>query len=297
MIPQFPEFKTIGIEDMPVLEKHIKESSRSICELNAPNLVIWSDFDRPEATMINNNLCIRINPLDETPYFLEPLSTHCIEKTISTCLASAKKISRVSEQFIPLISSNGYQIRCIRNHFDYIYKVKDLAQMKGKKYDGKRNHIKRFVRLYPNYLFKPFSAILNDKALALFEKWFNAKKESRFFPRLAHQAQKTALENALKYYKELNLIGGALLSNDNLMCFIIGSKLNKDTASVHFEYCDPEIHGVFAAALNCPCNTIFKGFEYINLEQDLGIPGLRKSKISYHPVKIEKKYEITAGHK
>jgi hypothetical protein len=75
--------------------------------------------------------------------------------------------------------------------------------------------------------------------------------------------------------------------------FILGSRLNPETASVHFQYGDPSLRGISQTLLWEACNKTFSSFKYINLEQDLGIPGLRKAKLSYYPLRLEKKFEIT----
>ena len=293
MIPEYPRFKPIESKDFDKLQAQLSTEKRNICELAAANLLIWKDFDRPETTLINNNLCIRINPLNDEPFFLEPLSHNKLDETIKTCLGSAKNISRVSEDFIRLIPGNNYNITCLRSQFDYVYKIKELAELKGKKFDAKRNHIKRFIKQFPGYEFSPLSFKHKNDIFALFDKWFNIRKESRYFPRLAYNAQKGALEYTCRHFNDLGLIGGEILACNKLIGFVIGSKLNTSTISAHFQYCDPEIQGAPQTILWEACNKLFNGYEFINLEQDLGIPGLRQAKLSYHPYKIEKKFEIS----
>ncbi len=74
MIPEFPKFKPIDIKDYDEIKNYLEKSERFICELAIANMYLWKDFDRAELTLINGNLCIRINPLNDSPYFLEPLT-------------------------------------------------------------------------------------------------------------------------------------------------------------------------------------------------------------------------------
>lgn len=292
MIPKFPEFKSLELSDRSILAEHLRSINPNICELALANLYIWRDFDRPQLTSINGNLCILINPLNEPPHFLEPIGRNKPVETINTCLEYAKCFSRVSEDFISLIQNDKYKTSCQRSQFDYIYRIEELATLAGKKYDGKRNHIKKFTRHYPNYKYENLAQNMRNKALDLFEKWFKAREESRYFPRLAHSAQRNALEKAFLYFNELNLLGGAIFSENDILGFIIGSELNPETISAHFCYVDPTIQGIAQTILHAACGKAFNSFKFINLEQDLGIPGLRKAKLSYHPYKIEKKYRI-----
>lgn len=292
MIPKFPEFKPLELSDRSTVKEQLKRINPNICELALANLYIWMDFDRAQLTTINENLCILINPFNESPYFLEPIGRNKPVETINICLEYAKCLSRVSEDFISLIPHDAYKMACQRSQFDYVFQVSEFASFSGKKYDGKRNHIKKFIKHFPNYKYQELTPNMRDKALDLFEKWFKVREESRYFPRLAHTAQRNALEKAFLYYKESELIGGAILSENDLLGFIIGSRLNLDTISAHFQYVDPSFQGVSQIVFNEACKNTFNSYKHINLEQDLGIPGLRKAKMSYHPYKIEKKYKI-----
>lgn len=292
MLPEYPKFKSLEIEDLDQIKSHLKRTSPKICEWVLANLMIWKDFDHPLLTIINKNLCIYITPHNEPPYFLEPIGSHKIRKTIETCLKHAGKMSRISEDFISNLSPQEYRIKCLRNQFDYLYETKMLAGLKGRKFDGKRNHLKNFKRRHPAYEFIPLKSDHKKGCLELFEDWFSARTESRYFPKLAHISQKAALENAFSHYAKLDLAGGALLIDKKIKGFILGSLLNHETVSVHFQYGHPALRGIFQALLWEACHKTFSSFKYVNLEQDLGIPGLRKSKLSYYPLRLEKKFEI-----
>jgi hypothetical protein len=289
MLPEYPKFKPLEFEDLSQISNYLKKDSRKICELSLPNIFVYKDVEKPAATLINKNLCLLISPPDETPYFLEPLSNR---EAIDGCLKHAGRISRASENFISRIPSDAYSITPLRSHFDYVYLTKELAELKGRKYDGKRNHIKNFTRRFPDYEFIPLDSTFKKQALKLFSAWFEVRKESRFFPRLTYTSQTRAIETAFSYFNELKLIGGALLVEKDLKGFILGSTLNPETISVHFQYAHPDFPGVAQTLLWEACNKIFSKFTYVNLEQDLGIPGLRKAKLSYHPLRMEKKFEI-----
>lgn len=292
MLPEYPKFKLLELKDIDQISKHIKKSNPRICELSPTNLLIWKDFDNPKLTFINQNPCIHITPHNEAPYFLEPLGNHKIIETVETCLKHSGKISRVSEGFIQSLPHHQYHIKCLRNQFDYIYHIKTLAELKGKKFDGKRNHLKNFKRRHPDYEYVPLNPGLKNGCLELFEEWFALRKESRYFPKLAYTSQKAAIEKAFAYYDKLAFKGGALLIDGKIKGFILGSPLNNETVSVHFQYGHPALRGIFQALLWEACNKTFAPFTYINLEQDLGIPGLRKAKLSYYPLRLEKKFEI-----
>ncbi|MCX5751324.1 MAG: phosphatidylglycerol lysyltransferase domain-containing protein [Candidatus Saganbacteria bacterium] len=293
MLPNYQTLKKLEIDDQKLFQKAADSYNPKICELAFANLIVWQNFDRPEYTFINNNLCVLINPLNESPFFLEPLGKNKLKETIETCFNHCNKLSRLSEDFLFQLDQEKYKINCLRSHSDYVYETKALAELKGKKFDGKRNHIKRFQKQFPDYEFIPLKAEHKDAALELFAEWFKVRQESRFFPKLAEVAQKKALDNAFANFDHLLLKGCALLINKKLKGFIIGSRLNTETYSLHFQYTDPQLHGISQALLWEACNKTFQDSKYVNLEQDLGIPGLRTAKLSYHPHHLERKFEIS----
>jgi hypothetical protein len=292
MIPEYPKFKFVELSDLSHISKHLKHYTCDVCELNLANIFIWRNFDHPQLTCINHNLCIYVSPANEPPYFLEPVGKHKLLETTGVCLKHAGKMSRLSSEFIAKLPKENYKISEIRNQFDYIYETKALAELKGRKFDGKRNHIKKFKQRHPNYKFIPLTPKHLKDAFKFFEEWFAIRKESRHFPKLAYTSQKAAIGETFTNFDKLNLIGGALYFEGEMKGFTAGSFLNKETITVHFMYGHPALQGISQLLLWEACNKIFSSAKYINLEQDLGIPGLRKAKLSNYPLRLEKKYEI-----
>lgn len=293
MIPKYPKFKFVELSDLPFILKHLRDYPCDICELNLVNIFIWRNFDHPQLTHINHNLCIYVSPANEPPYFLGPIGNHKIRETVNICLKHSGKISRATESFVSKLPLQNYKIKCLRNQFDYIYETKSLAELKGRKFDGKRNHIKKFKQRHPNYEFISLSPEHQKDVFKLFEEWFAIRKESRHFPKLAYTSQKSAIKESFTHFNKLNLIGGVIYIDGEIKGFTAGSFLNKETITVHFMYGHPSLQGISQVLLWEACNRTYAKAKYLNLEQDLGIPGLRKSKLSNHPVRLEKKYEIT----
>jgi hypothetical protein len=111
-------------------------------------------------------------------------------------------------------------------------------------------------------------------------------------PALAYTSQRGALKEALRHFDELNLMGGGLVEDDKLLAFVVGYKLNRNTACVQFMYVHPKAGSAGQMVLKEACRKTFSSFELVNLEQDLGLKGLRRMKQSYQPLRMEEKYEI-----
>ena len=155
----------------------------------------------------------------------------------------AGKISRVSADFLQKLDETKYFHKCLRSQGDYIYLTKDLAELLGKKYDGKRNHIKKFTRLFPGYSYVRLTKEMSDEAMALFEKWQMVRMESQPLTKVSYEAQKMAIKRAFEYFDILGLFGGAIFANDRMKAFTIGSPVSDEMVSIHFSYTDPAANG------------------------------------------------------
>jgi hypothetical protein len=292
VIPHYPELKPLQIGDRLWIAKKLKKSGGETCELTLGNIFIWRNFDRTRITCLNENICMLICQPDEPPYFLPPIGNRLIPETVATLCENVPRMSRAPKSFTRLLDSSRYSFLPLRQQFDYLYLRSALAELKGKKYDGKRNHLKRFKSAHSLYRYLPLNVEQKSQALALFERWFRIREESKFFPRLAYTSQKAAVSEALENFNELHLRGGCLLSGNEFLGFTLGSEINPESFAVHFLYGDPAAPGISQTLLREACTKTYLEYKYIDLEQDLGIPGLRTAKLSYHPLRLEEKYEI-----
>lgn len=292
MRPVFPEFKSLEFEDAAIVNEYLKRSPRSMCEYSLANIMIWKNFDSPSYTFINDSLCLRMEPPNEPAYFFEPLGSSGPMDIVKTCLAHTGKMSRISSSFVSKISVSGIKIKPLRDQFDYIYRTRELAELKGRKFDGKRNHIRRMKRACPQYEYVKLKKEDSGTALKLFDGWFAAKVADRSIDELLFDCQRGILKRSFELFEELDLFGGMLKADGECLGFVIGNKLRDRMACVHFSYARTDIPGSYQALLWEACRDTFSGYEFVNLEQDLGVSGIRKVKESYYPLRFEEKFEI-----
>ena len=171
-----------------------------------------------------------------------------------------------------------------RNTFEYIYSISDLAQLKGKKYHSKRNHISQFERSFDWEFVSPLQ---KSEYLDFFEKWFKIHKddETAFNPK-EYEALKKALDN----FESLELFGCAVKVGEQIVASAIGEAINEETMLVHFEKALPDFKGAYAVINREFCKQNSARFNLVNREEDMGIPGLRKAKLSYKPKILLSKY-------
>lgn len=292
MIPKFPLFKTLDLSLKDEIASYLAKFPSITCELCLANIYIWSKTNQVQLTLINDNLCLLVTCPDIPPFFIEPIGNNLLTKTIYDCLKYCGYMLHLSEDSLKNFTlSSNYQIVETPEYFEYVYATQELGIMKGTKFHGKRNHISQFKRLFPNFKYLPITKDFKDEALKIFSLWtHNAtrtslKKSSAF-------AQESAIANAFAYFNDFNFNGGYIEVDNKVLGFVLGSPLNQNTINLHFQYGVPGVHGIYPVLLQQFCLQAQKQFTYINLEQDLGVAGLRKMKLSYHPERIDKKYSI-----
>jgi len=176
-----------------------------------------------------------------------------------------------------------------REHWDYIYDLKELIELKGNRFHKKKNLLHQF-RKQTDYRFSPLTVELIGKALAMQQTWCTWRDcESSN----ALEAENRVIERVLDSWEKLKGIhGGAIFSDDRMIAYTVAEGLDEETLLIHFEKGDPEYRGIYQAINQIFLENKGSGYKRVNREQDLGDEGLRKAKMSYHPVGYNKKYRV-----
>lgn len=286
-LPRFPEFKIIELDDRNVLAAAIARHPSEVCELHFANIFPWRHFEHSKLTVVNGNICILCEPPSEPAYFLQPIGESEIEGTLRTCLSFAPRLSRIEESFAA-IYGGPYRCELDRDNFDYVYLSEDLITLKGKKYDGKRNRIRKFERTYA-YDYRRLSRDDLPGCRELLVRWLELKAGSDGF---LGDVWREVIEEELAYSDELGLRGGVFEVSGRVAAFSLGARLTPETAVIPIEIVDPSCDGLSQIVNREFVRREWADFRFINREQDNGIPGLRSAKTSYHPHHLVKKYNI-----
>jgi hypothetical protein len=284
--PLYPDFKPLGFEDRALVKRYLDAHPAGVCEMNFANIFIWKDSERPRYTILNGNLCILVDPTFEPPYFLPPAGASEIINTVQTCLTHAPRLSRVPEAFVQKCG-DAFRAEEDRDNFDYVYLSEDLAELKGKKFDGKRNRIKKFEASFV-HSYEKLGRGHVDGCRRLLHEWYEVKGNSD--PYMA--AEKQAILEALSMFEELYLTGGVVMIAGQVEAFTLGKPLTSDTALIQIEIANPAFPGLAQWINREFVRREWSAYRFINREQDVGVPGLRKAKLSYQPAHLVKKYNL-----
>lgn len=171
---------------------------------------------------------------------------------------------------------------------DYIYGQQELATLSGRAYHKKKNHLSKFKRTYNNIRYSEIGAGNIEDAVIIEDNWY---KEHIKDGDASINMEYSAIKEALLHFDDIALTGGILYVNDVPAAMTIASYINDDTVDIHFEKCIGEYAAAGGyAAINQMHAEALKNVMYINREEDINIPGLRKAKESYHPKIMLKKY-------
>lgn len=177
-------------------------------------------------------------------------------------------------------------------HWDYLYLATELASLKGNRFHKKRNLVNQFLKKY-DFRFVPLGKVWMVPAMEMQENWC-VWRDCESNETL--NAENRVIEKIFQQWENLEgIFGGGLLIGEQIVAYTVGEKISENTLLVHFEKGNPDYIGVYQAINQQFINHVKTGLEFINREQDLGDPGLRKAKRSYHPTGYIRKYRLQAG--
>ena len=291
------EFRRLDIEDKSTVQKYVLESGRRNCDLTFSNLYSWRFLYLTEIAEHKGFLTIKFY-LDNEAAYMFPVGKGNLKEIIEDLMDDAAS-SGASFRMFGICTENINEIESLypgkftftseRDYADYIYMRTDLATLQGKKFQPKRNHINKFKKSYPAYEFKPLTDDLIAECLKLEAQWCKANNcgENENL-----QNERKSMNIALKNIHELDIKGGVLFVDGNIIGFTYGAPVNNETFDTCVEKANTDYEGAYAVLNNEFANMLPEQYIYINREEDLGIEGLRKAKLSYNPNVILEKYRL-----
>lgn len=199
--------------------------------------------------------------------------------------------------FVPRSYVDHFKSDAVERHFevsghgaydDYVYRVDDLAQLKGNRYSKKRNLIKQFQRNYVDagkVVVEPIAAQSVEDCLVFLEEWCR-ERDCDADDQMDLACEKQAAINTLTHFGALGVKGILLRIDGKVNAFGVSAPLTRDMATLQYEKAFSSIKGLYQYFDNACARMLFNGYTYLNKESDMGIPGLAKAKRSYHPVKM-----------
>jgi len=176
-----------------------------------------------------------------------------------------------------------------RGHWDYLYSFTDLVELKGNRFHKKRNLLNQFKRKY-DFKYASFGKEIIELAKAMQEDWCTWRDCESSESLLAENNAILRILNSSQRLEGLS--GGAVMVEEKMAAYTVAERISDDTLLIHFEKGDPAFKGGYQAINQVFLEHSAGDLSIVNREQDLDNPGLRRAKLSYHPLGFVKKYRV-----
>ena len=306
------DWKDVTFQDKARIEEKICASGCHGADYGFANLFIWRKAYKPQIAFCDDRLLVGMPQWNVYAY---PKGDGPVKNSIELLFAEAHErgqklrirglTDKTLEEFLPLYGDR-FEISEDRDNADYIYMTEKLCELPGRHLSSKRNHIKHFERNGPWEFHKiaagscgVFTSCGNgpcgklssiEEAKAFVDEFYKEKND----PDLADEAG--AIEEMFANYEELGFLGGMLYQNGAPVAFTAGTKLDEEVFDTHFEKALPGVEGAYTMVNREFARLVRAEFPDIvafNREEDMGIEGLRRAKLSYHPDILLMKYFAT----
>lgn len=292
------EFHTVKLEDKDLFDKYFRQRRYEGSESTFTNLYMWRECYNVEWAMFEDFLCIK-GKLEDMDFVLPPygIKDEGIERAVNKLVEYfeahnltflMRAVSPEMKEVLQGLYGDKFTFTEEEDVNDYVYLAENLINLAGRKYHRKRNHIKKFKQEYPDYQHVPLTKDLLDLCIINLKEWCLKKgcEEDKSL-----LCERDAAINAFEAIDYLDYKGSVILINGNVEAFTFGEALNDDTVLIHVEKANQDINGIYQVINQEFLQNNWSHMKYVNREEDLGIPGLRKSKQSYYPVKMIVKYK------
>ncbi|MCL2817049.1 MAG: phosphatidylglycerol lysyltransferase domain-containing protein [Clostridiales bacterium] len=292
--------KPISLQDKDLFNEYLAGCANRTALYNFTSLFIWRGWGGGTFWRVSEGaLCVYKQIKDQT-FNLPPISAdeNKAAAAVEELLAQSQKSSQplvfyeVTEELLAFFSRRWpgkFEIKENRNGSNYIYNTADLISLSGKPYAAKRNHINSFVREHAGHALLPLTPALIPQCREYMREWLDSRGKEKN-PALFAEFEGTML--ALESFGHLDYQGACLMSGREMFGFTIGEALNKDTVVIHIEKATAAVNGAYPLINQLFLRQFWQEFPFVNRCEDMGDPGLRKAKLSYHPCRMETVYTL-----
>lgn len=292
------EFKKATLEDRPLMMQYFQQYPSRSCERTFANVFLWARFYNVTFAVVEDTLVFKSEKEDGFSFTYPAGEIHNIKNAIDLLCAYSKErnvpfsmycVTPENFEEIEGLYPGRFEIEYDEDSADYVYESEKLATLSGKKLHAKRNHINKFKKMYEDrWSYEPLTKENLEDCFQMALKWRN---ENGCEEDKEKNAELCVTLNSLRLFEELELIGGILKVDGEIVAFTIGEPICDDTFVVHIEKAFADVEGAYTMINQQFVQNSCMDYQYVNREEDTGAEGLRKAKRSYRPVfMVEKGY-------
>ena len=288
------QFKRPELEDRELMHSYFTKYPSRSCEKTFANAYLWSRHYKVVFAIIKNTLVFKsennglafsypIGEPEDVKQAIDFLTGYFKEKELPFQLYHVTESQfEQLEEWYPA----RFEIEYDRDVADYVYESEKLATLSGKKMHAKRNHINKFKSTFENWEYETLTPENAEECFQMALKW---REQNGCEEDEEKNAEMCVTLNSLRLQKELELTGGILRVNGEVIAFTMGEPICEDTFVVHIEKAYSDIQGAYPMINQQFVEHECMNYKYINREEDTGAEGLRKAKLSYRPAFLVEK--------
>ena len=301
------EYNKIGFEDLDIIRDYLRWEDVQGCEWSGVNLLTWNRYGL-EYAIVEGYLVLRFvydgqythtMPLPPVPEGVEhPRLAVAGDSCLECVIRALRDECFVHHQPFSISNLNQWHIDFLQRAFpgefefsepmteryDYICLREKIIALEGKEMRPKRQHLYQFPRFYPNYEYRPLEPSLFPDCMQLLQHWSdNAEAIGHLQGADSKVMERESISQVFDNWERFGAIGGALFVDGNIVAFTYGVPINVNTFDLCVEKGDIAYKGVYTVVRHEFMQQIAEQYTYINLEEDMGLPGLQRAKSSYHP--------------
>ncbi len=295
------ELREVTLQDYDMLKRYFALRRPGTCESVVTDIYLWQIYYRAKYFLTETGL-IWIYKTDTEVFTVTPL---CQSQHLKENVEIARDYFRdvLKKPFIMYLvdevaveelslSQEEYVVEEDRSYFDYVYDANSLRTLSGKKYHKKKNHVNAFLKEYDGrYQCRMLNGHDIETVMDFIERWHEGRESDDPYHRDEYEIK--GIEYVLRNCRLIKYQMIGVFVDGQMEAFSLGTYDKKmKVAYIHVEKANPSIRGLYPFVNQQFLIHGFPEAEYVNREDDMGLEGLRKAKLSYHPVRLVKKYTI-----
>lgn len=291
-------FRKPTLDDIDNIKHALKYVKHNACDYTPTNIIMWGDEYNTEIAFDDSDLYIKYN-VDGMTFFGIPFVMTGMKKGIENLIKYTEDnnielaIGDVEPEIFAIIDRiypGQFKVTYQRDGADYVYNIKDMAELSGKKYHGKKNHINKFMKTYNNWCYEKMSDDNINECIDMVKEW---RAKNVCVDDVEKADEICIMINSIKNRERLGLIGGLIRANDRVVAVTLGGAINDEMFDINFEKAFSDVPGAYPMINQQFIINELMNYKYVNREEDIGLDGLRKAKESYLPEFMVQKGLVT----
>ena len=295
------DFQRPKLSDKDWIDDLLRRASERGCDYNFGTIYAWHEYYEIYVSEVEGCLAVRYGSGSRSAY-LFPVGGNRRKAVIALKKDAAENghqlvfysVSKENVEFLEKEFPGEFTASLDRAGMDYLYEINNLAELSGRKYHGKKNHVNRFMKDNPDWSYEEMSPENIDECRAMDAVW--VEQNLGFEGEDSLEGETEALRLCFDHFQELGLEGGVLRVRGRVVAFTIGEPICfGDTYDVHYEKAYADVAGAYSVINQQFARWVREHHpevKYLNREEDLGLEGLRQAKESYHPAILLEEYVV-----